>query len=75
MAWAVRQLRAGREPATRVPAAPSRRHLTELESAGLTRAEVARRAQVAPATLTRLADPSKKRVSRIVAVAVRSVGP
>jgi hypothetical protein len=72
--WAKRRVRAGADPATRVPARSARRHLQRLEAAGLTRAEVARRAGVSAMTITRLADPATKRASRITVAAVLGVG-
>jgi hypothetical protein len=75
IAWAVRRVRAGRDPATRVPAEWARRHLRELEQAGLTRGEVARRAGLSAATISRLAAPSTRRASRITTSAVLEVRP
>ena len=46
VAWALRQVRRGRDPATRVPAGSARRHVAELEAAGLTRSAIAERAGV-----------------------------
>jgi hypothetical protein len=42
----MRQIRAGRDTATRVPIAVAPRRLLELEGAGLTRAEIAARVGV-----------------------------
>jgi len=75
VAWAARRLRAGAEPASRVPVGRVRAHLAALEAAGWSRRKVAAAAQVAPATLTRVAALSTKRVSRIVATAVLGVEP
>jgi hypothetical protein len=72
---AVRQLRRGADPATRVDVRPVRRHVHELLAAGLTRRDIARAAQIAPSTLTRIAEPSTRRVSRIVARSVLAVQP
>jgi lambda repressor-like predicted transcriptional regulator len=73
LAWAMRRVRAGADPATRVPARWARRRVGELESAGMTRAQIARRAGVSPMTITRLADPTTKKISRITATAVLGV--
>lgn len=75
VAWALRRVRAGADPATRVPAIRARRHLARLEGAGLTRGEVARRAGVSGGTISRLAAPGTARVSRITATAVLAVDP
>jgi hypothetical protein len=71
----MKQLRSGREPATRIPAGLARWHLRRLEAAGMTRTEVARRAEVSAGTISRLANPKTRRVSRITASAVRGVVP
>jgi len=63
----------GAEPASRVPALPVRRHVARLEAAGWTRDRIARAAQVAPSTITRLMAPDTVGVSRIVARAVLDV--
>jgi lambda repressor-like predicted transcriptional regulator len=75
VAWAMRRIRAGAEPATRVSAAWPRHHLHQLETAGMTRTEIARRAGVSPGTISRLAAPDTRRISRIVAAAVMAVSP
>lgn len=75
VAWAARQLRRGRDPASRVLADRLRRHIATLTAAGLTQAEVARRAAVAPSTITRILQPSTKRTSRIVANSLLAVAP
>ncbi len=72
-AWAMRRVRAGADPATRIPAGRARRHVELLEAAGLTRGEVAKRAGVSASTISRLAAPSTKRTSRITATAVLGV--
>jgi transcriptional regulator with XRE-family HTH domain len=69
----MRRVRAGADPATRVGASYARRHLRQLEAAGMTRSEVARRAGLSAGTISRLADPSTHRVSRISAAAVMAV--
>jgi hypothetical protein len=73
--WALRQVRRGADPATRVPSARARRHLAQLEYAGLSRAAIAQRAGVSAATISRLAQPSTARISRITAASVLSVAP
>jgi hypothetical protein len=55
IASALRQVRRGRDPATRVPAGRARNRLVALEAAGMTRAEVARRAGVSPSSVNRVA--------------------
>lgn len=75
LAWAMRRIRVGADPASRVPAGWARRRLGELEASGLTRGEVARRAGVSAATISRLADPATKRISRITAASVLAVAP
>jgi hypothetical protein len=75
VAWAMKAVRAGRVPATRIPAGVARWHLRRLEAAGMTRMEVARRAGLSAGTISRLADPKTKLVSRITAAAVRNVVP
>jgi hypothetical protein len=73
--WALRRVRAGADPGTRIPAHHARRHLRQLQAAGMTRAEVAQRAGVSAATISRLAEPDTLRVSRITAAAVLAVEP
>jgi hypothetical protein len=73
VAWAVRRVRAGAEPATRVPADVARHRLGELEETGLTRSAIARRAGVSASVVSRLANPTTLRVSRITAAAVLSL--
>jgi hypothetical protein len=73
IAWAMRQVRRGRDRATRVPVARARKHVAELEEAGLTKADVAKRATVSPATISRMAARGTRRVSRIVVAAVMAV--
>jgi hypothetical protein len=68
--WATAQVRRGREPASHVPADKVRRHIAELRAAGWTSSSIARAAQVAPATITRIRKPTTKRCSRIVAGAI-----
>lgn len=75
LTWAMRRVRAGHDPGTRVPAVYARRRLRELQRAGLTRAEVAHRAGISAATISRLANRRTKRVSRIVANAVMAIQP
>ena len=72
--WATRQVRRGRDPASHVAPARLRQHLDELAVAGLSAREVARRAGVSPATLTRARRPGVK-VSRIVERQVLAVKP
>jgi hypothetical protein len=73
--WATRRLRAGADPASRVPVTRLRRHIAVLRAAGLSQGEIARRAAVAPSTITRVLQPGTKRASRIVAAAVLAVEP
>jgi AraC-like DNA-binding protein len=74
--WATRQLRRGRrDVASYVTAAPVRERLAELEAAGWTRRRVAAAALVSPSTLTRIATPTTRWCSRIVARAVLQIEP
>jgi hypothetical protein len=68
--WATRRLRAGADPASYVPAAKVRAHVAELVAAGWTRTAIAKAAQIAPSTITRICKPSTRWCSRIVARAV-----
>jgi hypothetical protein len=71
--WAMKRLKVGADPASRVPAIRARCHLRALEAAGMTRTVVAQRAGVSAGTISRLAKPTTKRVSRITAAAVLGV--
>jgi hypothetical protein len=73
--WARRVLRRGGEPQTHVPAGPVRRHIAELEAAGWSRRAIARAAQIAPATITRIAHGSTRRCSLVCAHAIRAIEP
>jgi Bacterial regulatory proteins, lacI family len=75
LTWALRRIRVGADPATRVPAGYVRRHLHKLEAAGLARTRIAQRAGVSAATISRLADPRTRRISRVTANAVMAVLP
>jgi lambda repressor-like predicted transcriptional regulator len=72
--WAARRVRAGAEPASRVPPGRLLAHLDQLVVAGLSVAEVARRAGVCDSTLCRARRPDVK-VSRIVERLVLAVEP
>jgi hypothetical protein len=72
---ALRQIRRGRDPATRVPVRYARRRVEQLEAAGMTRTAIAAKAGVAQSTVSRLADRSTKRASRITVAAIMSVSP
>jgi hypothetical protein len=72
---ALRRIDAGADPATRVPAEPTRRHLAKLTAAGMTRAEVAQAAGVSHMTIGRIANPATRRVSRITAAALHTIPP
>jgi lambda repressor-like predicted transcriptional regulator len=69
----MRQVRRGRQPATRVPAWAARQHIATLEASGLTRTTIARRAGVSAGTISRLAKPTTERASRLVIAAVLEV--
>jgi hypothetical protein len=71
--WAMKRIRVGADPGTRVPAARARRHLARLEAAGLRRYQVAMAAGVSAGTISRLSKPTTKYISRIVSTAVLSV--
>ena len=71
---ALRQLARGRQPAFRVPVSSVVAHIVRLQNAGLTLGEIARRADVAPATLTR-ARLHGTRMSQLTARAVLAVEP
>jgi ParB-like chromosome segregation protein Spo0J len=71
----MRQVRAGRDPASRVAAGSAQHRLALLEAAGLTRSAIAAKAGLSNATISRLADPSTERVSRITASSVLSLPP
>jgi hypothetical protein len=73
--WATRRLRRGADPASYVAAAPVRKRIAELEAAGWTRIAIARAAEVAPATITRLAAPTKRQCTRIVARSILQLTP
>jgi hypothetical protein len=72
---ALRRIDAGADPATRVPAAPLRRHLAKLTAAGMTRAQVAELAGVHRVTIDRVARPATRHVTRITAAGLRAVTP
>ena len=72
IAWAVRQLRRGREPATWVSPRRMLGHPEELRGASLSADEIARRAGVAAATLSRACRRGVK-ISRIVEQSVLAV--
>jgi hypothetical protein len=67
-------LKAGGEPASRVPTNGVMTHVRALERAGLSRREISRRAGVAPGTITRLMKPGT-RASAITIRLLRSVEP
>jgi hypothetical protein len=69
---ALRQLGRGRVPAFRVPVSSVVAHVEQLQAAGLTLTEIARRAQVATSTLTRARLHGTK-MSQIAARAVLDV--
>jgi hypothetical protein len=74
--WATARLRRGRyDVASYTAAAPVRRYLEALRAAGWTGSRVARAAQVAPSTITRISQPSTRWCRRIVAAAVLAVEP
>jgi hypothetical protein len=71
--WATRRLKRGADPASYVRAAPVRRHVEELRSAGWTSVAIARAAQVSDATVCRVRKPSTRWCSRITAAAILGV--
>jgi uncharacterized protein YerC len=71
--WATRQLRRGREPATRVPVAAVRKHLDELARSGWTQQAVAGAAGISVSTISRIRRRGTKHCSRIVAGAILAV--
>jgi len=71
----MRQVRRGRDPATRIAVGWTRRRVIALEAAGLTRGTIAARAGVSPSTISRVMQPDTRRDSRIVADALRTVEP
>jgi hypothetical protein len=73
--WAVRQVRRGRDPATRVPVGHARRRVAQLEAAGLTRGAIAARAGVSAGTISRLVKPDTTRASRITVAAIMNLSP
>lgn len=73
--WATAQLRRGRDPASYADAAPVRTRIAELVAAGLTQTTIARRAGVAPSTVTKVSKDTTRSCSRIVAAAVLGIEP
>lgn len=71
--WATARLRRGRNPASYFAADRVRRHIEELVAAGWTSRSIARAAQVAPATITRIRKPDTLHCTRIVARAILDV--
>jgi hypothetical protein len=75
LAWALRRVRIGADPAARVPVRWARRHVARLEGAGMTRGQIAACAGVSAGTISRLMAPGTRRISRITTDAVRAVVP
>jgi hypothetical protein len=73
--WALRQVRRGHDPATRLPVGAVRQCVAELEAAGLTRGAIAARAGISASTVSRLVKPETRRASRITVAAIMSVAP
>ena len=71
--WATRRVRRGADPASYVAAAPVRRHVAELEGIGWSRRAIARAADAAPATITRIGKPSTRWCSRLAARSIMAV--